>query len=78
MDYPLWLISFLISLYRVTQQVTDLGWVEFDFGFSTVCPILLGLMRDRQRGQGSGQDEWKIQIIVNPVRDLLGQRHPVN
>ena len=27
---------------RVTLQVSDLGWVEFDFGYSTVCRILLG------------------------------------
>ena len=33
--------------YRVTQQVSDLGWFDFEFGCSTVCPILLGLIRDR-------------------------------
>ena len=37
--------------YRVSQQVSDLGWVDFDFGRSTVSPILLGLMRDMLNGQ---------------------------
>ena len=39
--------------YRVTQQVSHLGWVDSDFGFSTVCLILLGLMRNRQNGHSS-------------------------
>ena len=34
----------------ISQQI-DLGWGDFDFGCSTLCPILLGLMRERQ-------DEW--------------------
>ena len=60
----------LRSVYRVAHRVSDLGWVEFDFGCSTVCQILLGLMR-------YGQAEWNMQIKVNPtqVRDVLG--HPV-
>ena len=33
------------------QQVSDLDRVDLDFGCSTVCPVLLGLMRDRQNGQ---------------------------
>ena len=38
---------------RKLQQVSDKGGVDFDFGCSTVCPILLGLMRDRQRSWAS-------------------------
>ena len=30
--------------YRVSQQVLDLGWVDFDFNCSTVSHILPGLM----------------------------------
>ena len=29
-------------LYRVTLVVADLGWVDYDFGHSTVCQVLLG------------------------------------
>ena len=28
----------------------DLGWVDFDFGYSTVCLILLGQVRVWQNG----------------------------
>ena len=35
------------------QQVPDLGWVDFDFCCSTVCPIVLGLMKDGLNGQSS-------------------------
>ena len=38
-------------LYRVIQQVSDLVWVDFHFGCSTVCQILPELMRDGQNGQ---------------------------
>ena len=33
-----------VSVYGVTQPVSDLGWVDLDI--SCACPILLGLMRD--------------------------------
>ena len=58
----------------MTQQVSGLCWVDFNFGSSTVCLILLGLMRDIGRmGGAAGQDEWNFQIKVNPTqfRDLL-------
>ena len=42
-----------MNSYRVAQHVSDLGWVDFDFGCSTLCLILLGLMKDRQKGQSS-------------------------
>ena len=32
----------------------DLGWIDFDFGFSTVCPILLGQTEILQNWLGSG------------------------
>ena len=37
--------------YLVTQQVSYLGWGDFDFGYSTICPTLLGLVRNRQNRQ---------------------------
>ena len=30
--------------YRVTHHMANLGWVDFDFDSSTVCPILPGLV----------------------------------
>ena len=41
-------------IYRVAQHVADLGWVDFDFGCSTSCFILLRLVRDGQKWQISG------------------------
>ena len=32
----------MIHVYRVTLVVAHLGWVDYDFGYSTVCPVLLG------------------------------------
>ena len=37
--------------YRVIHQVSDLSWVDCDFGCSTACLILLGLVRDGQNWQ---------------------------
>ena len=30
--------------YRVTLVVAFLGWVDYDVGHSTTCPVLLGQM----------------------------------
>ena len=35
---------YMKTLYRVRHNVSDLGWVDFDFGYYMVCLILLGLM----------------------------------
>ena len=44
----IWVIfQFSSQNYRVSQQASDLSWVDFDFVHSTVCLILVGLMRDR-------------------------------
>ena len=37
---------------RVTIVVGDMGWVDPDFEYSTVCPILLGQMRIWQNWLG--------------------------
>ena len=60
----------------MTHQVgnlVSLGWVEFDFGYSTVCQILLGLMRVWQKGLSSwaGWVEHPNQNQPNPVTDLM-------
>ena len=53
------------------------GWVDLDFGCSSICPFLLGLMTYRQRGQSNWARlvEHPNQNQPNPLRDLLG--HPV-
>ena len=60
------------DMYRVIQQVSDLSWVDSDFGCATACLILLGLMRVRQM-----HDEWNNQIKVNPTQVLDLLNHPV-
>ena len=39
--------------YRVSHHLSDLGWVDFDFGCFIVCLILLGQMRVWQNGLNS-------------------------
>ena len=34
--------------YRVTHVLANLGWVDLDFGCSTLCLVLLGLMGNWQ------------------------------
>ena len=44
--------------YKMTQQVSDLGWVDMEFGCSTsstVCPIQLWLIRDRHNDKHLGK-----------------------
>ena len=33
-----------VHMYRVTLVVEYLGWVDYDFGHSTFCPVPLGHM----------------------------------
>ena len=42
---------------RMTQQVSDLGWVDFGFGCPSVCQITLWLKRDRQKGHSCGSTQ---------------------
>ena len=37
-------LSFKRNMYRVVHLFGQLGWVDFDFGCSTLCLVLLGLM----------------------------------
>ena len=54
-------------LYRVSHQVSDLGWGDFDFGYRTVCHFCLGWWELGRMGEAAGQDEWNIEIKVNPT-----------
>ena len=63
--------------YRVAHLVVNLGWVDLNFDYSTVCLILPGLMGVWQKRLGSWARWWNSQIQVNrtQVRDQMG--HPV-
>ena len=41
------------TLFRVSNLLAHLEWVDLDFECSTVCPILPGLMVIWQKGLGS-------------------------
>ena len=51
----------ITETYRETHHVSDPRWVEFDFGCSTICQVLIGLMRDRQ----NRQSRWS-RCVENP------------
>ena len=42
-----------VYLYRVAHLVVNLGWVDLNFDYSTVCLILHGLMEVWQNRLGS-------------------------
>ena len=71
-------VLILNPLYRVAHLVANLGWVDLNFDYSTVCLILPGLMGVWQKRLGSWARWWNSQIQVNPtqVRDQMG--HPVH
>ena len=58
--------------YRVIPLPQDLGWVDLDFGCSTVCPILPRLIGIWQKWLCSWARRWNPQIKVNPTQ-VLGQ-----
>ena len=62
----------------MAHLVTNLGWVDLNFDYSTVCLILPGLMGVWQKRLGSWARWWNSQIQVNrtQVRDQMG--HPVH
>ena len=53
-----WSIFWL--LYRVTHLLANLGWVDIDFGCSTLCLILPGLMGNWQNWLSSWVRWWNI------------------
>ena len=60
-------------MYRVTLVVEYLGWVDYDFGHSTNCPVLLGL----GTGWSTGQGEVTLKRRVNPTKAIDHLSHPV-
>ena len=44
-------------LYRVTLVVAYMGWVDYDFGHSSVCLVLLGQMGIWQIRQAAQQEQ---------------------
>ena len=67
-----------LLLYRVVHLVANLGWVDMNFDYSTVCLILPGLMGVWQKRLGIWARWWNSQIQVKrtQVRDQMG--HPVD
>ena len=55
-------------LLQGVPSARGLGWVDLDFEYSTVCPILPGLMGIWQKWQGSWARWWNTQIKVNPTQ----------
>ena len=54
-------------LNMVTLVIVDLGWVNYDFGHSIVCQVLLGQTGIWQNRLGNWARWWNIQIKVNPT-----------
>ena len=49
-------------------MLANLGWVDFDFESSTVCPILPGLMGIWQKLLGKYTRLWNAEIQANPTQ----------
>ena len=60
--------------YRVTHLLANFGW--YDFGCSTLCPILLGLVEIWQKRQGSWARWWNIPNQSQPNRGSPGDVSP--
>ena len=57
----------MIKYCRVFHLLWELGWDDLDFWCSTVCPILLGLSANWQKGPSRWPRRWDIQIKGNPT-----------
>ena len=53
---------------RVGHLVGQLGWLNFDLGCPTICPVLLRLMGNWQNWLSSWARWWN--ITVNPTHYL--------
>ena len=54
------------TAYRVTLVVAHLGWVNYDFGHSTVCLVLLGQMGIWHNWLYSWARCWTIHHLSQP------------
>ena len=68
--------AYLLALQGVPSE-RRLGFVDFDFECSTVCPTLLGLMGIWQKRLGSWARWWNTEIKVNPTQVSAHLGHPV-
>ena len=72
------LLYSVLWIYRVSHHISEVGWVDFDFGYSIVCQILHGLMRVWQKELSSRARWVEHPNKVNPtyiVTNLID--HPV-
>ena len=67
----------LMFMYRVAHLVANLGWVDLNFDFFTLCLILPGLMGIWQKRLGSWARWWNSQIHVNRTQVQDQMDHPV-
>ena len=63
-----------VMSYREVHLLADLGWVNFDFGSSTFCLVLLGLMGSWQNWLCGWARWWSIPNLsqLHPVRQENG------
>ena len=62
-------------IYRVSHLLVNLGWVNSEFESSTVCQVLLGLMRICQKCLASLARWLNKQVKVNPTQVHEQMRH---
>ena len=63
--------------YREVHLLANLGWVDFDFGCSTLCLVLPGLMGYWQNWLSSWEEGGTSQIKVNPTEVRQEMNPPV-
>ena len=64
------------ALYRVAHLLANLGWVDFDFGCSTLCQVLPGLMGKWQNLLSSWARCWNIPNQSQPNPGSPGDVSP--
>ena len=62
--------------YREVHLLVNLGWIGFDFGCSTLCLVLPGLMENWQNWLVSWARWWTIRNQSQPIRGLPGDGPP--
>ena len=65
--------TFPTHTYRVTHLLANLGWVDLDFGCSTLCLVLPGLMGNWQNWQDwlNGRARYKIHRVSDIWSTIL-------
>ena len=81
-DWPVCPILVTFSVvhynYRMTHLLAILGWVDFNFGSSTLCLVLPGLMGNWQNWLSSWARGWIIPNQSQPNRGSPGDVSPCN